>query len=1807
MAKKQEPYSTRVYKTLQYYMGDQFKKDQEEFENQLINDPDYRNRVYKTLKYHMKDQFKKPLNEFESSLGVKKKDEPESTSGVGSLSSKEIESIQSGQPARQSTTQVQQPLVDPDVPTEAPEMSQQEFQQIADTPQKEYPQKLAEAAKEKKNPLVKDILLKMSQESESLGGGVLKTLADVVPGEDDVFARLAEQSDDLVASYNEQATRGNQSISQQWSEGNKKGAVEEAVVQMFGQAPQLVVLGTTGGSGLGIVGTSVYGQKYDELKEVDQNDFVKRINALTTAAAEVGSEALTTLPLLNSAKKAVMELGEEAARPVVQKSLNKVVQDFFASTGERLGQAASESLSEMTAQEAENIIDYVTGVKEEYTPFGRQTVDAGIVGLLTGAGVSVPGTAADIKKAVNSIPDKYSMEEKVELTEKITKKNKLEDEVKNIDPAFKKEIQGKELAIENLNKQINDIKPTENPVEALSDQDKGKIPETEEKQVETPKKEEIDDAIQEQETEEVDVRQQTEVSPEVEQEVQEQQQEVEPKIKEDEVQEEVQKEEELQQKEEEIDVAFNFAGSRRFGKITEKTDDQIKVVDQTGARHTIPIKGKGVTYKNLTTDPKQATAEFTQQLESNKQEVLAEIDKREISKQRKEASKQKISEGFDELMSAIGGVKKAVGDTKPDVARAIKNIAEGVFELGSQNVEEFVGNVKRAMKKGLGFDDERLDAIITQHLDTLNDVYNKQTERGKARTKFEDRIKEPRVESESIQDVDFKTIKSKVDDFAKGVKGGKKFTEQEIKNVQQQVTEYIKNKIPSELLNKDPIRKRELGKINTLIKNAKTNPAGVQQAFQKIEDIVLDKNKKATRKSIDKKINKIKPRRERGMTKQTKFSENEYDLAETSSILYQNDGKRAKNKTQIIDNLLQGQVTENQRNLLEAQKEALDFVNSKDIAEVERNGMVENIEDWSEKDAYKYTLLGMVGSDNMTLGELNEINNELGYLIDTGRTKRKAKKDIEKAEKNELKQNILNTISSGKELQTEAQKAKNKSTIESFVNALKNFRAANESLQTLFEFMSRNDKNSTPFTGVLHDLANDVSAATTASKVAVSRAVEAARRKADDIFGDSSTKKLKENSKEKNLLLTVNGEKKAHKMSKDDAMHYLHIYESANPNEDPSIIPTFEKMGWDDVTISELYDFVTDNGKDKTNLEWMDWQVNEFYPSYYNRVNDVYRSRYGVNLPKVNFYVPMFRKAGKGDELTDLLNKGSRQFTSSSIKSSLKERVGNTNEFKKMGATDLMLGHITQMEHFINMTDVVSKMKSVFNDPAIRETINQQHGSNVNKIVDGFITDLEAGKTQTGLRVKWVDDIRRNFVYSKIGLNIPVFIKQLSSQPAYLSDIPVGQIPYYMSSFSNMLDNPKQAKQDFKDLLNTIKTRYDANTFIRELEEASSTARGLGAKKKSFKEWIMVTAKLGDAGAILAGGYPMFKTKQRMYEKTMPKEAARKKALNDFSRVTRLTQQAGEIPDLSHIQRWGSIGKMATLFQTAPFQYLRMEQAAITNLIKGRGNKVDNMKNFLIYHFVLPGMFQAASGLIGGTEKEDWIRTFALGSLAYAFIAGDAAEAVYDLIVKEKTWGLSFLPEIVEDELLDAIQSSKNIITDADDMTMDEIMRASNDGLNAIGTLTGVPIGNIGRYAEGIYDYSTGKTQNEMRMLGYSDWALGEAYLNNNETSIIYRTLNDNGNLSQALQKARDFYGDDFSKHENNIKKKYKIYNAFGFKNEDVNYLLKGGVSNEEKAEYLVDLQKDMKGKFFPYYNRLKSLKVVSDDTHKKYLKARKK
>lgn len=490
----------------------------------------------------------------------------------------------------------------------------------------------------------------------------------------------------------------------------------------------------------------------------------------------------------------------------------------------------------------------------------------------------------------------------------------------------------------------------------------------------------------------------------------------------------------------------------------------------------------------------------------------------------------------------------------------------------------------------------------------------------------------------------------------------------------------------------------------------------------------------------------------------------------------------------------------------------------------------------------------------------------------------------------------------------------------------------------------------------------------------------------------------------------------------------------------------------------------------------------DFYNDYYDRINAVYSKLYGVDLPKVEFYSPI-RRAAFDTEVNEFLQGIATQ--GSVAPASTKARVNSRSEILAAGDFDVLMSHVYEMEYFIAYAEKVNHMRRVFNrrevQTAFKDRMGDEFTRSINKDIDYF-----SGKgSQTAfLGEKALRALVRNFGFANLAAKPQIGIKQLTSFPAFVSDVKTKDFVEGLAVFAR---NPKKALETLNESDFFASRGLAIDKDFKALTEDKHFLNVL-ERTPNLLNFLMLPIKYGDKGAIAIGGYAHYYAQRKA-------GMSHKQALEAFARLGNKTQQSSDIDQLSQLQQSSNvIAQTITQFMSSPNALARAEYRAIVNGLKGRISKQEAFKQIFVYHILIPNLFQlAANGF--DWESEDQLKASILGTANGIFLIGD----IIDTVVSKAVTGDYFdstirHPMEFVGALLDFIENIKE-----GDIEISDFWEGGKElgaGLKAVSAATGVPVATFQTQLEGTVDVLEGDVvEGGYKMLGYSPWIIDNKML----------------------------------------------------------------------------------------------------------------
>ncbi len=935
-------------------------------------------------------------------------------------------------------------------------------------------------------------------------------------------------------------------------------------------------------------------------------------------------------------------------------------------------------------------------------------------------------------------------------------------------------------------------------------------------------------------------------------------------------------------------------------------------------------------------------------------------------------------------------------------------------------------------------------------------------------------------------------LKKRIRDFARGYRAGSSETQKRLTTLKTEIAKFARDS-----LTRAELRKSETTVLLSRVAKAK-NPKDLDSSFEKIAEVAEKAYARALRGKLTKELKNTKIRKVKGIPT------GRFD-ADTQEILEKIKDVSQTNRSQAL-----AKIEEN-------------------VAALEKDPSLEDLIEENE-------ILHFAGIKEMNSSELTEALKSIKLIKEKGRALRKEAAETRKLRMEAIRTNAKETITGGKPPSARAI-GLDPHDEKPLADTLRGWDDTAQGWVTLLDKLSRFDRTSKPLRSKLSIFGENVHRARNSKNMMLLDFETQIQKKAEELFTPSKIgafqskkgqfkKRLHETFEKKNLgtYKDESGNEVSLKMSEQEALDF-HLM-----SKDPE---NFKKIQEDNLYTSEMIDAIEDSISPEM-LKFGDF-MQDLTKQIRDEVTPLYEEIYGVKFPNNPDYWP--RSVDVETAKTDALMLIEETKKSSTTPGAIKARVSHRQPLKFEDASFKLQKHIDQMTHFINFAKPMKDIRSVFGNKEIRKSIKEFHGKKAMHQLDNLIDDMASDQATKGDTYTTLDKFRKNFTTSVIGLNLNVFLKQLTSFPAYADEVPLHE---FTAGAFDFWTNPVK---NFRTLMNSsdlMKARYSLG-FERDLKDAAkSTAFQKVSGSKNLVELSMFLVKNGDKFAILNGGWARYKYElKKGLKKGLSEKEAQKKAIFEFEKATKLSQQASDIEDLSKLQRSGSLGKIFTMFQTTPIAYWRQTGVALRAFLNKRGFnamseaeanafrelteginieknietiteemskgrkgvsglkkaslQAEYTKRFLIYWVVLPSVFQYVSD---GFEYDgtNQLRAAGLGAFNYYPAFGNLVQTASGKLAGER-WDFQGSPLLsAMNSLTDLFGSIPKLIQQkaaGEVLKEKSIAAAINDLKTVAGSATGLPFRPATTTLSGAIDLVSGETK-DYRRLFRSELSLNE-------------------------------------------------------------------------------------------------------------------
>ena len=529
--------------------------------------------------------------------------------------------------------------------------------------------------------------------------------------------------------------------------------------------------------------------------------------------------------------------------------------------------------------------------------------------------------------------------------------------------------------------------------------------------------------------------------------------------------------------------------------------------------------------------------------------------------------------------------------------------------------------------------------------------------------------------------------------------------------------------------------------------------------------------------------------------------------------------------------------------------------------------------------------------------------------------------------------------------------------------------------------------------------------------------------------------------------------------------------------------------------------------------EWADWQVDVFFPSLYDRYNDVYRRLYNTNMPMSMTYAgKLVREGDEGSIHTDLFDTN-RPYVVNVASGSTKARQKNKKAISSMDGDKMISSYVDEMEFFRSHSEVMRDINKIAKDPLIKKAIEATAGKDVYKVFNTMINRVTERAKMKNDEDRFMDAITNRFVKSKLGFNPTVFIKQLTSAIAFADYI--GYRNWAANGIASMQNGVAGFNSDWKEMYANsavLQDRYENGDISRTLEnyvKSTSTSIVPANKMNAFNDMMMYLIKQGDKGGVM-GSIPNYRYYKQKFAEQFPnltEQQIIEKAVAKVEAQITSTQQSSDVVDKDFFQTGGSLMRGLNVFLSSPKALFRKEVVAVRNLYRkmagkeSKGSVKDNLRTLVTYHVAVPMLFQYVSlgfpGLLREWREDDedelmWAAI--LGNINAVFILGDIFTSVRDIVL-DKPWASS-VTNIPTLSVIGALAQDLQKLSGAKtEETTDKYLWKFLIGASEIST--GVAVNNLKKFGENIYKVANKETEDIgediLRVLNYGDYTISGA------------------------------------------------------------------------------------------------------------------
>ncbi len=358
----------------------------------------------------------------------------------------------------------------------------------------------------------------------------------------------------------------------------------------------------------------------------------------------------------------------------------------------------------------------------------------------------------------------------------------------------------------------------------------------------------------------------------------------------------------------------------------------------------------------------------------------------------------------------------------------------------------------------------------------------------------------------------------------------------------------------------------------------------------------------------------------------------------------------------------------------------------------------------------------------------------------------------------------------------------------------------------------------------------------------------------------------------------------------------------------------------------------------------IDAEMEYFDKEQYDRLNEIFRIEYGVDMPKEHSYFPIANLDTDRAENAIVVDMLSRMGARHAMvqKGMVKSRVQSYAPYKKFDYFGTLLNNRRMVEHYVAMSQPVRQVNQILNHPNVKEAIKQKSPVAYQKLRQ-WLDAVAYGKIRTSDHL--LDQIfeysRHGYAMYVLGFKLTSVMMQLGSLPKGLAFVKGGRIMQAAGAFAK---NPQAFIERIDGLSPAMENR--TTDFEREMAEMSEKDMVQAGKKLGPKQnALRAIRKFGEISFVPMAAFDKLIASliwDARYREVLNVTGDQQRAIDAADEVIRKTQSGGGLITLPAAMRASGLLRAFSMFKSDPSKTFNLLYELTGEVASGKKQFKDN-------------------------------------------------------------------------------------------------------------------------------------------------------------------------------------------------------------------------------------------------------------------------